>query len=323
MISELGRLGGVTIYELKERFSVSARTIRRDLDALAEAGLLLEGDEEERDGKKKRWRLDMNKQAAKFSDLLDVTHYLALRVTMGQNAALATKSWSFASLEDLADKIEKAVGPKGREKLKAIEAAFLSYDKFAYREAAKEYFWPLIDAISGQRVCTVTYAAPRPKPKDATYDILPLRLFVHDRAVYLICQFMSHKRIGTLNLHRLKALKVLDRTAAPPTDFDPAKYENSAFGIHPSEKETTYVLRFDKEAAPYIRERVWHPSQELRDLRGGAVQLTFTCGESHEVMSWVASWTEWVVVAEPGSLRRALNALGAWLQETYGEARPK
>jgi proteasome accessory factor B len=142
-------------------------------------------------------------------------------------------------------------------------------------------------------------------------------MFQHDQAVYLVCQFMSHGSIGTLNLQRLRDLKVLEREGEPPKDFDPARYEASAFGIHPSDRETTYVLRFRKEVAPYIRERVWHPSQRLRDVRGGGVELTFTCGESHEVTSWVASWREWVEVLQPPSLASELGELGRWLVEEY------
>ena len=146
-------------------------------------------------------------------------------------------------------------------------------------------------------------------------------MFQHDRAVYLICQFMSHGSMGTLNLQRLRDLKVLDRKVQPPEDFDPARYEASAFGIHPGDKEATYILRFHKAVAPYIRERVWHPTQKLRDLRGGGggggVELTFTCGESHEVTSWVASWRSWVEVLQPASLVTELAELGRWLVSEY------
>jgi hypothetical protein len=78
------------------------------------------------------------------------------------------------------------------------------------------------------------------------------------------------------------------------------------------------VLRFRREVAPYIREREWHPSQELRALRGGGVELTFTCGEYFEVTSWVASWRHYVEVLKPDSLVAELAELGRWLVSEYG-----
>jgi len=77
------------------------------------------------------------------------------------------------------------------------------------------------------------------------------------------------------------------------------------------------VLRFNRNAAPYIRERIWHPSQTLKERRGGGVELAFTCPESFEVAAWVASWREWVEARAPGGLRRELRSLGAWLNRAY------
>jgi WYL domain len=65
-------------------------------------------------------------------------------------------------------------------------------------------------------------------------------------------------------------------------------------------------------------ERVWHPSQKLRELRVGGVELTFTCGESFEIASWVASWREWVVAVAPTALRSELAQFGQTLVRRYG-----
>jgi hypothetical protein len=48
------------------------------------------------------------------------------------------------------------------------------------------------------------------------------------------------------------------------------------------------------------------------------VELTFTCGESHEVTSWVASWRNSVKVLKPASLMTELAELGRWLVGEYG-----
>jgi predicted DNA-binding transcriptional regulator YafY len=269
ILREMHRLEGVDLYELADRHDTNIRTIRRDLDALEAAGIPMA---KERDGKRMKWRVAYEDKLSSVASLLDVSHCLGLKLAIGQGGAVTKASGVYAGLEDLGDKIEKAVGSAGRKELEAIEKYFYSYEKFPYRESAKEYFWPLLDAMAESRVCRVIYRPPRPKPVDASYEILPLRMFQHDRAVYLICQFMSHGSVGTLNLQRLRDLKVLDRKVEPPKDFDPAKYEASAFGVHPSEKQATYVLRFDKAVAPYIRERVWQPEP------GTARSARWRCG---------------------------------------------
>jgi predicted DNA-binding transcriptional regulator YafY len=318
IVRDLDRMDGVDLYELASRYGAGLRTIRRDLEAIQAAGLPIEG---ERDGKRKRYRIAYRDRVAKLSSLLDASHYLALRVAMGQVGAAAQASGLFAKLEDLADKIEAAVGEKGRARLEVVERCFHPWDKHAYREAAKEHFWPLVDAIAEGEVCRVTYRAPHAPPEGKTYEVLPLRLFVHDRAVYLLHHNRKHREIGTLNLQRLLRVERTGRHARPPADFDPTEWEASTFGIFPGGKPTTYVLRFHSEVAPFIRERVWHPSQKLRELRGGGVELTFTCGESYEVTSWVASWREWVEVGAPDFLVAELCCLGQWLSRRYARRR--
>jgi hypothetical protein len=140
--------------------------------------------------RKRRWKLaGRGDGLAKLSALLDVSHYLALRVAMGEAGALAQDSSLYAALEDLAGKIEKAVGKKGRSQLAAIERCFLAWDKHAYRSAGREHLWPLVRAIEERRICRVAYRAVSTGGTLREYEVLPLRLFVHDRALYLVCKF--------------------------------------------------------------------------------------------------------------------------------------
>jgi predicted DNA-binding transcriptional regulator YafY len=324
IIRDVSRLDGTDVYELAEKYGAAVRTIRRDLEALERLGLPLARDPDP-DGKKVRYRLDARQdRLGGIASLLDANHYLALKVAMSDGGAVARETGLHGTLEDLAGKIEEAVGSKGRPQLEAIERCFLSWDKHAYRRAAREHLWPLVKAIEEGRICRVAYRAPSSGSRKRRYDVLPLRLFVHDRAVYLLCRFERHGAIGTLNLHRLDAVDVTDSRGKVPAGFDAEKWAEGAFNLFPGEKPTTYVLRFDPVIAPYIRERSWHPSQRLRELRGGGVELQFTCGESFEVTSWVASWREWVKVLKPPKLAREMWELGRWLVSAYpsSSARP-
>jgi proteasome accessory factor B len=315
IIRDLDRLDGVDLYELAERYGTAVRTIRRDLEALQAVGLPLI---EERDGKRKRWRVAFRDRLSKLSGLFDASHYLALRLAIGHGGPATRTSTVFATLEDLAAKIEQALGPADRRRLEAIEAAFHSYDRHAYLHAPKDVFWPLVQAITERRVCQVAYRPVVSAEGKRKLSVLPLRLFVHDQAPYLVCLFLPRRAVGTLNLQRLGGLQVTERRAKPPANFDVERWESSAFGIFSGGKPTTYVLRFATDVAPYIRERVWHPSQKLREQRDGALELTFTCDASPEVSAWVASWRHWVEVIEPEELRQELAALGQQWLERYG-----
>jgi hypothetical protein len=42
-------------------------------------------------------------------------------------------------------------------------------------------------------------------------------------------------------------------------------------------------LLFAKEVATYIRERVWHPSQQLRERRGGRLEVRLQTASRKEL----------------------------------------
>ena len=182
LLRELERLGGVDIYELAERYGTSERTIRRDLAAIQEAGIPLINVDAE-DSQKKRWMVDEGALKS-LGRLMDASHYLALRLAMGQAGAVREQSVLFAALEDVASRIETALGTPGRKHLTAIDACFFSWEKFAWTKAAPELLWPLVMAIIEKAICVVTYRGPQDvKPKK--FRVLPLRLFVHQGAVYV------------------------------------------------------------------------------------------------------------------------------------------
>ena len=314
ILRDLDRLGGVDLYELAQRYGSSVRTIRRDLAALEEVGLPLEG---ETRGKKKVWRVAIKNRLTKFTSLLDASHYLGLKLAMGQVGGAARATGLFTALEDLSDKIETALGPRARQTLAEIEASFHSYEKRTFQSAPPDVFWALVVAINEQRLCRVTYRAPRAEPKDKTYKVLPLRLFSYQGAIYLMAYIPTYKNYLNLNLHRLKALKVLQEHHPAPAGFDPEKLENAAFGVYHSGRPVTYRMRFTPEVAEYIRERTWHPSQTFKERDDGGVELSFRCVPSYEVTAWVASWMDGVEVLAPAKLRRSLLSLGAYLQDTY------
>jgi predicted DNA-binding transcriptional regulator YafY len=312
IIREMDRLDGVDLYELAQRHGTNVRTIRRDFEAIEAVGLPLA---EEQDGRRKKWRIAFRDKLSKLSDLFDVSHYLALRVAM--DGTVAKSSSLFATLEDLADKIEDQIGSAEREQLRAIGAAFYTYEKHTYRGTTPDVFWPLVGAIAACRFCKVVYRAPRVKSEDKEIKILPLRMFSYQQAVYLHAFVPKHGEVIALNLQRLRDLKVLEEKGKPPASYHPEHWEANAFGVFAGRNMVSYRLCFSPEIAPYIRERIWHPSQQLKELPDGGVELRFKCGESYEVTAWVASWRTAVAVVEPASLVAELAAYGSWLQGRY------
>ena len=320
ILRDLGVEGGATLYDLAERHGTTTRTIRRDFAALEQAGFEPECKPASEGSRKKVWTISFERKLGKLSSLLDASHYLALNVALAQGGVLHHRSHSYGLLEDLGQQIEEAVGKKGIQQLREIAQAFLPYHKGDYRNAPPDILWPLIGACAKNSLCRIEYQAPRAEARERTHEVLPLKIFHFQGAHYLLAYHPKHKRPVTFHLLRIRKIKVLAKTRRPHKDFNAAAWAESAFGVFTGGKPTTYRLAFSREAAPYIRERSWHPTETLTNTPNGGVLLEFRCGETFEVDAWVQSWGDQVEVHAPASVRRKLRALGGWLAETYAPA---
>jgi predicted DNA-binding transcriptional regulator YafY len=67
------------------------------------------------------------------------------------------------------------------------------------------------------------------------------------------------------------------------------------------------VIRFDPRVTDFVREKRWHASQQLRELREGGVELRMRLSSLSEVERWVLSWGGNAVVVQPPELARAVK----------------
>ena len=90
-------------------------------------------------------------------------------------------------------------------------------------------------------------------------------------------------------------------------DFDFLKLSGSHFGVHWSDGEINVKIRFNKRVADYVRERTWHPSQEIVKCKDGDVILSLTVNHLLELKRWILSWGCDAQVLEPDSFTRDIR----------------
>lgn len=314
LVADLSRRDGCDLYELAARHRVAVRTIRRDIDALAEAGVPLIGED---DGRRKRWRIEGADARKQVAGIVDASAVLALRAALGgvSTASRATQG----ILGDLADKLAHALSPADRQRFAALAACFDTGARATFEHEGDDVLLPVLGAILDRRCCSVTYRPP--DGRTSTYVVLPLKLFARDGTAYVLVHHRRRDAVLTLALHRIHRLVVTRDRAEPPRGFEAQRYLGSLFGVHGGPTEVTYRLVFAPTVASLIRERRWHPEQTLRTRRDGSVLLEFTCRESYQVAAWVASWRQHVTVLAPTRLRTELRELGVQLTARYASPR--
>jgi predicted DNA-binding transcriptional regulator YafY len=289
--------GGQTVDQLAARFKTRRETIYRDLRTLQDAGFPVIGDES---GRLSRPRMDpafrkllppVPLNAEEVAALL-----LAVKQTSGRQPFRTALSAALAKLQAL-------VPAKEGRLAMALEGAIEERDRAMKDYAGLEAtILQLVKAIVERRRCLVEYLAPwRDRPSKFPYD--PYRLFTFQGGLYCIGQVSAYGGTTTLAVDRIRGFEQTGETFAVDPGFDWKRYEAEAFGVV-WEKPKTVVVRFSADQALYVREREWHPTQKIRTLRDGRVELTFRAGGAFEIIRWVLSWGSAATLLQPKSLRQ-------------------
>ena len=119
---------------------------------------------------------------------------------------------------------------------------------------------------------------------------------------YLFAYDHARKDIRTFVPVRVSSVKQTGKTFPRPEKFSLEKRLRNSFGVHSGEGQFDVLLRFNERVADYVREKKWHESQQLRELKGGEVELSLKLSSLMEIQRWVLSWGGDVVVSKPKEL---------------------
>jgi predicted DNA-binding transcriptional regulator YafY len=109
--------------------------------------------------------------------------------------------------------------------------------------------------------------------------------------------------LRTFKLDRLESASVLSLTYHVPDEFDLEAHLNSGWRIMAGEEQTEVALRFSPAIASRVRERQWHPSQQLAETEDGGCVLRVFVAQPREMQPWIRSWGAEVEVLAPSWLR--------------------
>ena len=315
------RRTGVTIHELAGLVRVSTRTIRRDLQALQEAGFAVfdEGEENET----KRWRLEAQPFRA-LQEGLSVSDVAALYLSRALVEAMP--GWPLAvELRAAFQKIERSLNDRMREFLATLPEVLSAKTTPGARPVpvtTVDLTRRLLDATRERRVISMRYfsaSANRAK----SYEVHPYRLALASGGVYLVAWVPSYNEFRTFAVGRIEKLSLGDDTFRRTHDL-PDNLFSESMGVFWGEPERVQV-RFSARVTPFVRGRVWHESQQVTELSDGGLEVTLDVTTDWALRSWLLGFGGDVRVVSPASLAAALRAELAHGLAHYDdvEARPE
>ncbi len=291
-----------TITDISDQHSVSTKTIRRDLAALMEAGFPLY--DERYDGKV-YWRLDEQYKGLPLASL-SLSEIAALYFSKKLVVNLASPPFS-SDIESAFKKIQSALPEKNIEFLDSLDSMIsVRPDAPKDLDQHKQTIRVLMDAIGEEVRVKMDYYSVHSQKKKA-YTIHPYRLMYFRGGLYLFAYVEQYQQIRTFAIERIESIEKLRDAFTKPPDFSVETYLESAFGLV-KEDPFDVELIFSADVAEYVRSRVWHPTQQVREIGDGRIRMKMHVGGEFELGAWILSFGPSALVVSPERLRRRVES---------------
>jgi len=287
---------------LAEEIECHPRTVYRDLEALQVAGFPIYNERVEGKG---LWSL-LDTVKHQIPIPFSFTELMALY--FGSDMLKVFRGTVFYdSLESLFQKVRTTLPPESKKYLKNVEQTLhLGLKPFKEYAKFKEIINRVNDAAINKKSIEIVYYTMSRK-KESRRKVDPYRIWFFSGTFYLIGFCHKRNEVRIFALDRIKMLHQTKDEFEVKEDFDFEDFVGPSFGVFQGDPARVKVW-FAPDVAGYIKEKIWHISQQIEEGDDGSVILEAEVAGTDEIKFWVMSWGSHALVLEPESLREEIRA---------------
>jgi len=298
------RPDGLTIKAIAEKCGVSARTSRRDLEALEGIGVPIWED-------KSRRGID----PGYFLPPISFTLPEAMTIFLAARLLLAYSNTYNPNIDSTFVKLNSVVPPPLRDQIARTIAWMQKLNK-------DDRFRRIMDTLSnawinGRKVRIWYQALGRTEAKDRIIEPYFIQPATLEHANYVIAYCNYSKKMLTFKAERITNIELLEDRYSIPEDFDANRHFGSAFGIAVYGRPEVIKLRFNSVVGRIAQETRWHPSQVVKMQPDGSAIVTFNLPVTEEFIAFVMRWGEKAEVLQPKSLRKEMARIVQRMLSVY------
>jgi predicted DNA-binding transcriptional regulator YafY len=285
-----------------EDYPKNARTVRRDLEALAAGGFPVIT---ERHNGQTRWRLMEG-----FRDIsalgFSATELMAL--LLGRNLLKPLEGTEVAeSLNSALSKASAALPPQGHEYVRSLEHMFsVGIGPHKNYRRHRQTIDLISQAIDKRRTAQMRYFSAS-RNGTGRREVDPYFLRLAGGGLYLIGHCHLRKEVRMFAVERIRSIALTDHPYQMPLDFKVDEYVQDALGIMRSGRRIEVELLFTKKTAAWVKDKSWHPSQETQLLKDGRLKMTLKVADNDELVGWILSFGSQVQFISPAGLRQKVR----------------
>lgn len=169
-----------------------------------------------------------------------------------------------------------------------------------------ETFDTLAKATAQRQQLQLTYRKPGRRETELRV-VDPYHLANINGEWFLFAWCHLRKDIRTFVPARIQAITTTGKTFERPQKFSLEKRLRDSFGVQSGQGSYDVVIRFNELVADYIREKKWHDSQQLKELKDGGLELRMKLSSLGEVERWVLGWAGNAQVIQPPELAESIK----------------
>jgi predicted DNA-binding transcriptional regulator YafY len=274
----------------------NARTVRRDLEALEAVGFPLVT---ERHNGQTRWRLIEG-----FRDIpalgFSATELMAL--TFSRKLLRPLEGTEIQSaLNSALNKVASALPPQGHEYIRALDNLFsIGLGPHKNYQKYKNTVDLITQAIDKTRTAQLRYFSAS-RNTTSRREVDPYRLWYAAGGLYLIAYCHLRKDVRMFAVERIRSITLTDHPYQMPLGFNVEDYVQDALMVMRGRRIDVELL-FSKTAAAWMKDKLWHSSQEITSLKDGRLRMTLKVADNDELVGWILSFGSQVRVVRPENL---------------------
>ena len=182
----------------------------------------------------------------------------------------------------------------------------LSFRHTGAAEVEVEIFDKVSQATAKRRQLKIRYRKPNQKPEERVID--PYQLANINNEWYLYA--FDHKRrdIRCFVPARILEVESTGKSFDRPDSFTLDNYLADSFGVYKGDESYDIRVRFTKTVAPFIKEKNWHPTQQVKTLKDGSLELSLQLSHLSDIQRWILGWGSQATVLAPKELAKAVRA---------------
>jgi predicted DNA-binding transcriptional regulator YafY len=290
-----------TIKELAQEFGISSRQVRRDLEEIEAEGHPLTASDEPGE---KLWQLPLG---YKGLPPVALNRYELMSLQLARANLSHLRGTPFLDdLDAVIAKVAAALPAKTANHLERIIKVFMPLQRGTRSYATKNSLLrDLRTALLLQRTVEFTYKKPY-TDKPVTYRVDPYELLLYDHGLYIAGYSHQSRSERLFLVDRLRDIRLTeDRFEIPPSYSARDRY-GKQFGLI-DEPPQEVKIWFSPDVAHLMKERQWHPTQQVKNGKDGSVEVTMHAGGLDEIAWWVLSWGKEAKVLSPPKLVRIIK----------------